>query len=117
MEWECGEARRTRRRQQGGRGSGGVALDGVTWAVPAGPPGLAVTAAGLDHRLPCWGYVFQENDEPATAGGDNGARVATIPFPSQSGLTNVDAGFAHSREQGGSRIAVRIRKETCLMRA
>ena len=85
MEWECGEARGTRR-QQGGRGAGGVSLGGVTWALPVGPPGLAVTAAGLDHRLPCWGYVFQEHDEPAASGGANGVQVAAIPLHSRSGL-------------------------------
>ncbi len=84
VEWECGEARRTRR-QQGGRGAGGVPLGGVTWVLPVGPPRLAVTAAGLDHRLPCWGYVFQEHDEPA-AGGANGAQVAMIALQSPLGL-------------------------------
>ena len=74
VEWECGEARRARR-QQGARGSSGVRLDGVTWLIPAGPPRLAVTAAGLHHRLPCWGYVFHEHDQPVAAGGVFTAQV------------------------------------------
>ncbi len=73
------------RRQQGGRGAGGVSLGGVTWVLPVGPPRLAVTAAGLDHRLPCWGYVFQERDEPAAAGGANAAQVGMIPLQLPSG--------------------------------
>ena len=80
IEWECGEARRARRQQQGAPGSRGVPLDGVTWVIPAGPPRLAVTAAGLDHRLPCWGYVFHEHDEPLAAAGADRAQVQEKPL-------------------------------------
>ena len=69
MEWECGEGRRARR-QRGEQGGGGVRLAGVSWALPAGPPRITVTAAGLDHRLPCWGYVFREQDQEVGGDGD-----------------------------------------------
>ena len=34
-------------------------VPGLTWTT-AGEGGMTVTAAQLQHRLPCWGYVFQE---------------------------------------------------------
>jgi hypothetical protein len=37
-----------------------VAAQGLVWELP-GPEGspLRVTAAQLQHRVPCWGYVLQ----------------------------------------------------------
>ena len=74
MEWECGEGRRARRRR-GVQGSGGVHLAGVSWALPAGLPRMTVTAAGLEHRLPCWGYVFREHDQEASDDGTDLVRL------------------------------------------
>lgn len=34
-------------------------VPGLTWTIPC-EGGVTVTAAQLQHRLPCWGYVFQE---------------------------------------------------------
>ena len=34
-------------------------VPGLTWTLPC-PKGITVTAAQLKHRVPCWGYVFQE---------------------------------------------------------
>ena len=34
-------------------------IEGLTWTVPC-EDGIVVTAAQLQHRLPCWGYVFRE---------------------------------------------------------
>ena len=38
-------------------------IEGLTWTVPCGD-GIIVTAAQLQHRLPCWGYVFREAGQP-----------------------------------------------------
>ena len=35
-------------------------VPGLTWTLPC-PGGFKVTAAQLQHRVPCWGYVFEEN--------------------------------------------------------
>lgn len=40
-------------------GSDQVVRRGLTWSVGL-PSGLRVTVAQLQHRIPCWGYVFQE---------------------------------------------------------
>lgn len=42
-------------------------LVGLTWKLEAGP-GISVIAAPLAHRLPCWGYVFEEAAAPAPQG-------------------------------------------------
>jgi len=34
-------------------------IRGLVWTIRA-EEGVVVTAAQLQHRLPCWGYVFQE---------------------------------------------------------
>ena len=34
-------------------------IEGLTWTVPC-EDGITLTAAQLQHRLPCWGYVFRE---------------------------------------------------------
>ena len=59
LEWERGQVHKAMR-QRGIQG-GGVSLAGLSWAIPCGPH-LSVTAAGLEHRLPCWGYAFREHD-------------------------------------------------------
>lgn len=41
------------------QGSERVVQQGLTWSVRL-PGGLLVAAAQLQHRVPCWGYVFQE---------------------------------------------------------
>ncbi|CAL5218555.1 g246 [Coccomyxa viridis] len=38
-------------------------IEGLTWTVPC-DDGIIVTAAQLQHRLPCWGYVFREAGQP-----------------------------------------------------
>lgn len=38
-------------------------IEGLTWTVPL-DDGIIVTAAQLQHRLPCWGYVFREAGQP-----------------------------------------------------
>ena len=38
-------------------------IDGLTWTIPCGG-GFTATAAQLQHRVPCWGYVFQEPGTP-----------------------------------------------------
>ena len=38
-------------------------MDGLTWTI-ACDFGVTVTAAQLQHRVPCWGYVFKEADTP-----------------------------------------------------
>lgn len=43
-------------------GSDNIVRQGLTWTVTL-PDGLQITAAQLQHRMPCWGYVFQEPDE------------------------------------------------------
>ncbi len=34
-------------------------VPGLVWTIRT-EEGIVVTAAQLQHRLPCWGYVFQE---------------------------------------------------------
>lgn len=43
-------------------GSDNIVRRGLTWTVNL-PDGTQITAAQLQHRMPCWGYVFQEPDE------------------------------------------------------
>lgn len=61
----------------GGGGAGGaarpngrprsfLALDSLQWVIRLPDTGVTVTAAQLQHRVPCWGYVFAEG---AQAGG------------------------------------------------
>lgn len=38
-------------------------IQGLTWTVPC-DDGITATAAQLQHRLPCWGYVFREAGQP-----------------------------------------------------
>ena len=38
-------------------------VDGLTWTISC-EFGVTVTAAQLQHRVPCWGYVFKEADTP-----------------------------------------------------
>jgi hypothetical protein len=38
-------------------------MDGLVWTLPC-EDGITVTAAQLQHRVPCWGYVFQEASRP-----------------------------------------------------
>ncbi len=38
-------------------------IEGLTWTVPCAD-GITATAAQLQHRLPCWGYVFREAGKP-----------------------------------------------------
>jgi ribonuclease Z len=41
-------------------GSDRIVRPGLTWTARGLPGGLAATSAQLQHRMPCWGYVFQE---------------------------------------------------------
>jgi len=43
-------------------GSDNVVRRGMTWTTVL-PGGVRVTAAQLQHRMPCWGYVFEEPQE------------------------------------------------------
>lgn len=55
----------TARQWQGSydQGSDQIVWPGVTWSpTEILPGGVKVTAAQLQHRMPCWGYVFQEPD-------------------------------------------------------
>lgn len=45
-------------------GSDQVVRRGLTWTTKL-PGGVTVTAAQLQHRMPCWGYVFEEPTIPA----------------------------------------------------
>ena len=59
-------------------------IEGLTWTVPL-DDGIIVTAAQLQHRLPCWGYVFREAGQPP------------LPDPAKlaaSGATEVCASLA-----------------------
>lgn len=42
-------------------GSDQVVQHGLTWSVPLKDFGINVTSAQLQHRMPCWGYVFEES--------------------------------------------------------
>jgi ribonuclease Z len=41
-------------------GSDRIVRPGLTWTARGLPGGLAATSAQLQHRMPCWGYVFRE---------------------------------------------------------
>lgn len=64
LRWECGELHTAMRSQHGAQRERPAVLEGLRWAIPCGER-LTVTAAGLQHRVPCWGYVFAEHDLPA----------------------------------------------------
>ncbi|KAK9791150.1 hypothetical protein WJX73_003775 [Symbiochloris irregularis] len=49
-------------------------VPGLVWTLPC-PKGITVTAAQLKHRVPCWGYVFQE---ASSAGGAPGRKVVLL---------------------------------------
>lgn len=64
----------------GGGGSGWVrrpppfvAAEGLYWEMP-NCAGVTVRAAQLQHRVPCWGYVFAESVMPPQAAAVPGAR-------------------------------------------
>lgn len=47
-------------------GSEQIVHEGLTWSVASpSAAGLTVQAAQLQHRVPCWGYVFRERDVAA----------------------------------------------------
>lgn len=48
-------------------GSDQVVRPGLTWTTEIPGVGLTVTAAQLQHRMPCWGYVFEEATVPVEA--------------------------------------------------
>lgn len=60
-------------------------IEGLTWTIPC-EGGFTATAAQLQHRVPCWGYVFQEPQAPpipdraaiSAAGIDEVRRSATV---------------------------------------
>ncbi|KAG2452691.1 hypothetical protein HYH02_002923 [Chlamydomonas schloesseri] len=64
-----------------GSGAGGwqrrpppfVASEGLYWEIP-GVAGVTVRAAQLQHRVPCWGYVFAESSLPPQAAAVPGAK-------------------------------------------
>lgn len=41
-------------------GSDQIVQNGLTWSVSLKDFGIKVTSAQLQHRMPCWGYVFEE---------------------------------------------------------
>lgn len=41
-------------------GSDQIVQNGLTWSVSLEDHGVRVTSAQLQHRMPCWGYVFEE---------------------------------------------------------
>jgi ribonuclease Z len=44
---------------------------GLLWQIPCRQ--AMVTAAQLQHRVPCWGYVFEETVVPTTPSGSSGS--------------------------------------------
>jgi len=62
---------------------GFLAAAGLAWDVDVGP-GMRVSAAQLQHRVPCWGYVFQEQqdggsgDGGSDGGGGHGRKVVLL---------------------------------------
>lgn len=48
--------------QRYGKGTDGrrVVVKGAVWSVPQSDSRVKITAAQLKHRLPCWGYIFEE---------------------------------------------------------
>ena len=48
-------------------------VPGMAWTTQS-EGGVTVTAAQLQHRLPCWGYVFQE----ASSQGQSGRKVVLL---------------------------------------
>jgi ribonuclease Z len=63
---------------------------GATWTLPAAL-GTTVTAAQLEHRVPCWGYVLQEAPPPLAPArallAEHG--VAPVRAPARQGLGRV----------------------------
>ena len=58
-------------------------IEGLTWTVPC-EDGITLTAAQLQHRLPCWGYVFREAGcpplpDPAKLAAAGASEVSPIP--------------------------------------
>lgn len=41
-------------------GSDQIVQHGLTWSLSLDEYGITVTSAQLQHRMPCWGYVFEE---------------------------------------------------------
>lgn len=64
------------------------ATPGLTWTLPGLSEGTAVVAAQLQHRVPCWGYVFKEVPPAATGddtGGTPGRKVVLLGDTCNSG--------------------------------
>ncbi|DBA90517.1 TPA: hypothetical protein ACH3X1_003776 [Trebouxia sp. C0004] len=62
-----GRSRSHSRQQQSLQVHNVPVIPGLVWTIRA-EEGLVVTAAQLQHRLPCWGYVFQEVASPRQPG-------------------------------------------------
>eukprot|EP00890_Picochlorum_soloecismus_P002056 jgi/Picsp_1/2851/NSC_01076-R2_ribonuclease z len=72
-------------------GSDQVVRNGLTWRTKL-PCGVRVVAAQLQHRMPCWGYVFEEPGvegikprKIVLLGMEEKARIATHSTSSQAG--------------------------------
>ena len=71
---------------------------GLQWSVSA--PGARVTAAQLQHRVPCWGYVF---DEELPAAGDEAAWRAVRERWALTAKRQQDARSGSGSSGGGAR--------------
>lgn len=78
-------------------GSDDVVQPGLTWTTTL-PGGIVVRAAQLQHRMPCWGYVFQEPALPATAEDVREARAKGAG--SGSGASSSDEGESGGEDWG-----------------
>ena len=86
-------------------GIGYSAQWGRYWELPCGSQGVRVRAAQLQHRLPCWGYVFEEmvpaaeEGEEEEAGGNDEAEARQSPGGKQ--LKGAERGAAGLFAVGG----------------
>lgn len=74
------------------RGANGIlswqGSDPPSWSVVSGDQDMVVTAGALRHRVACFGYVVQENDQPGRLDPDTCIALGLPPGPLYKDLKN-----------------------------
>ena len=73
---------------------------GLAWSL-AIPGGLRVSAAQLQHRVPCWGYVFREPHIRAAPAAEDGAGAAGVTAGAEQQPLGPPTGQHEAQQEAG----------------